>query len=163
MLLIAEKMKELSFSMLMEVYLEGNMEKASEDWPHLPEAFGLQQAELDFYLYLKDVFFNTPGASCSVWQHNGKYISALRLEPYMDGLLLEALETKPDYRGQGYAKTLVKAVLEANPGRKIYSHIHKSNVPSIRTHLACGFRKILDHAAYIDGSVNHRASTFLYE
>lgn len=163
MLLIAKKMSDLSFPLLMEVYREGNLERSSEEWSHLPSSFALQQAEQDFYLYLKDVFFKTTGAYYAVWEDKGKYISALRLEPYRDGLLLEALETNPDDRNKGYAKTLVKAVLEANSGKRIYSHIHNRNMPSVRVHLACGFRKILDHAVYIDGSVNQRACTYLYE
>lgn len=163
MLMIASKLNELSFSALMEVYYEGNLEKAQEEWPHLPESFALQQAEQNFYLYLKDVFFETPEARYAVWVEASKYICALRLEPYRDGFLLEALETHPDYRREGYAKKLMKAVLEEMPGRKVYSHIHKQNVASVKTHQSCGFRKILDHAIYIDGSVNQRACTFLYE
>ena len=163
MLLLAKKLNDLSFSSLMELYIEGNRENAAEQWKHLPEQFALQQAEQDFYLYLKDVFFKVPGVYYAVWQEEGRYISALRLEPYRDGLLLEALETHPDYRRQGYAKKLIQAVIQQFPGKKIYSHVHKQNIASLKTHQACGFQKKMDHAAYIDGSVNHRACTLLYE
>lgn len=163
MLTIVDKLGDLSFSALMEVYYEGNMDKAKDEWRNLPVQYAILQAEQAFYLYLRDVFFRTPGACYALWMENGKYICALRLEPYRDGLLLEALETHPDYRRKGYAKALLKAVLKVNPGKKIYSHIHRGNVASIRTHLACGFQKILDYAAYIDGSVNQRACTFVYE
>lgn len=162
MLLIAKKLSDLSFSSLMEIYLEGNREKAADEWPHLPDSFALQQAEQDFYMYLNDVFFKTSDAFYAIWQQEGKYVSALRLEPYRDGLLLEALETHPEYRRNGYGKALVLAVISCNPGKKIYSHIHKKNMPSIALHGSCGFEKILDHAAYIDGSVNHRAYTFVH-
>ena len=163
MLLTAKKLGELSFSSLMEVYMEGNLEKAREEWPNLPQQFALQQAEQEFYLYLKEVFFRTEGACYWVWVEKGKYVSALRLEPYRDGLLLEALETHPEYRRQGYGKTLVQGVLAENPGKKIYSHIHKKNLASIGLHEACGFEKLLDYAAYIDGSVNYRAWTYCKE
>lgn len=163
MLIIADKLRDLSFSSLMEVYYEGNLEKAREDWEDHPLPFAIQQAEQDFYLYLQDVFFKTPDVCYGVWAEGGRYISALRLEPYQDGFLLEALETNPQYRRMGYATKLVKAVLKEYPGRKIYAHIHKKNTASIKTHHACGFSKILDYAVYIDGSVNQRACTFLYE
>lgn len=93
----------------------------------------------------------------------GEYISALRLEPYKDGLLLEALETAPRHRRKGYGYQLLKAVLNAFPDRKIYSHVSKRNVPSLAIHEKCGFRKISDAAAYIDGSVNERAVTLCYQ
>jgi len=163
MLIIAKKLHELSFSALMEVYIEGNQEKAADEWSHLPPQFALQQAEQDFYLYLKDDFFKTADACYAVWQEQGRYMSALRLEPYRDGLLMEALETAPDYRRQGYGKKLVEAILSYYSGRKVYSHVDRKNLPSLLTHQSCGFQKILDHAVYIDGSVNHRAYTMLHE
>lgn len=163
MLFLAKKLSDLSFSSLMEVYIEGNLEKASEEWGDLPQQFALQQAEQDFYLYLKDDFFQTNGACYAVWVQDGRYVSALRLEPYRDGWLLEALETHPDHRRNGYGKALVQAVIAQHPGEKIYSHIHKGNLPSIRLHKTCGFEKVLDHAAYIDGSVDRRACTMLHK
>ena len=163
MLFLANKLNDLSFSALMELYIEGNQENAADQWKHLPEQFALRKVEQDFYLYLKDEFFKTPGAYYAVWQADGCYISALRLEPYQDGLLLEALETHPDYRRQGYAKGLIEAVIQQFSGRKIYSHVNQRNIPSLRTHQACGFRMIMDHAVYIDGSVDYRACTLVYE
>lgn len=163
MLIIAKQLKELSFRKLMEVYIEGNREKAAEEWPHLPECFGLQQAEQDFYQYLQESFFSVPEACYAIWVENGHYLSALRLEPYRDGLLLEALETCPEYRRQGYATMLIRAVQSQFAGRKIYSHVHKQNAASLRTHGKCAFHRILEYASYIDGSVNYRACTMLYE
>ena len=162
MLKICTKLNQLSFSGLMDVYEEGNLENARDLWPDLPEGQQLAMAEQEFYSYLWQVFFPVEGAVYALWEVSGKYVSALRLEPYEDGLLLEALETAPGERRKGYARDLILAVQEEYPGRKIYSHVGKRNVPSLAVHKGCGFCKILDHAVYIDGSVNDRCCTLLY-
>lgn len=155
MLYLAKTLRQLHFGKLMEVYIEGNLEKAAET--------SLLQAEQDFYQYLQDCFFTTAGAVYAVWIEEGEYISALRLEPYKDGLLLEALETAPKHRRKGYAYQLIIAVLNAFPGRKIYSHVSKHNLPSLSIHKKCGFRQISNCATYIDGSVNARAITLCFQ
>lgn len=165
MLMVAKSLRELRFGELMEVYAESNQEKA-EDWPDLSRGFALQLAEQDFFQYLKKVFFSTPRAVCCLWEEEGCYVSALRLEPYRDGLLLEALETAPAQRKKGYASALIRAVQDflAEQGPvKLYSHVHKGNSASLRTHETCGFSVISDHAVYISGSVDYRCCTCLYE
>lgn len=166
MLKIARNMKELSFNSLMEIYIEGNQENGAERWPEESRMRQIQLAEQDFYCYLTECFFATPGAVYAVWEADGKYVSALRLEPYRDGLLLEALETDPEQRRKGYAAALVTAVqgwLREQGSVKIYSHVSKWNAASLRTHEKCGFQRISESAAYIDGSVNPRSCTMCYE
>ena len=157
MLLIAKRLGELDFSALMDVYIEGNMEKAEEYGDG-----GLLQAEREFCDYLREDFFRHEGAFYAVWKQGNAYICALRMEPYRDGWLLEALETAPEYRRRGYAKGLILAVLEQMESTVVYSHVSKRNEASIRTHLRCGFQKVLDHAVYLDGSVSNRAVTLCY-
>lgn len=157
MLHIARAMKELNFGALMELYAEGNRENAVERYPELPPGQALAQAEQDFYQYLREVFFTVPGAYYAIWIADGKYVSALRLEPYKDGLLVEAVETAPEQRKKGYAEMLLRTAL---PAQKIYSHVHKKNIPSLRLHEKCGFLRISEQAVYIDGSVNSRCCTF---
>lgn len=159
MLILADTMRNISFSKLMDVYIEGNMENAEDLWPELSEGQKLFRAEQEFYQYLNEVFFRTPNAVYAIWEEDGKYISALRLEPYREGLLLEALETAPIYRRQGFAEKLMLSVLDKFSDTKIYSHVSKRNLPSLRIHEKCGFRRILEYAAYIDGSVNRRCCT----
>lgn len=158
MLRWAKRCSELKFSQLMEVYAEGNRENGARRWPDRSENEQILRAEQDFYQYLQEVFFQAEGACYALWEQDGRYLSALRLEPYEDGLLLEALETRPDCRGRGYAAALLQAVLEQET-RKIYSHVSRNNIASLRTHEKCGFCKILDHAVYIDGSVSLDAVT----
>lgn len=163
MLLMVSKMKDLHFSSLMAVYEEGNRENGAEFFPQESPERQQALAEQEFYNYLSQVFFPTPGALYALWEENGKYVCALRLEPYRDGLLLEALETAPEARRKGYAKKLVTAVQAHFGSGKIYSHVGKRNVASLKTHEACGFRRILEYAVYIDGSVNDRCCTLVYE
>lgn len=166
MLRVAKKLNQLSFAALMEVYLDANREHGAELAPGEPEARQIQVSEERFYSYLHDDFFAHSGAYYCVWEENGKYVSALRLEPYRDGLLLEALETAPDQRGRGYAVGLIQAVqkyLSEQGTVRIYSHVDKKNEASLRTHRRCGFEVFLDYAAFIDGSVNRRSCTLRYE
>ena len=163
MLVIASSLRELNFRALMEVYIEGNRENAGENYPDLPPEQGLLRAEQDFYDYLREDFFRQAGAIYAIWASDGRYVSALRLEPYRDGLLLEALETAPDARQRGYATALMEAVLERLPGKRIYSHVRKRNLPSRKTHEKCGFREMLDYAVYLDGSVDRHSLTLCRE
>lgn len=163
MLKIAKSMKELSFHKLMEIYIEDNLEKAAEEWPNEPEGVGLEFAEQDFFQYLKQVFFTEPGAVYAIWEVEGAYVSALRMERYKDGLLMEALGTAPAERRKGYAAALVQAVQNRVGKTKLYSHVHKSNLPSLKLHEACGFQRIQEYAVYIDGSFNHHCCTLCYE
>ncbi len=152
MLRVIRNLRQLDFSQLMEVYLEGNLEKGN-----------LLQAEQDFYQYLKEGFFTQPDDRYCLWVPEGKYVAALRLQRYRDGLLLEALETAPQRRRKGCAEALVRAVLETASFEKVYVHIAFWNKPSVSLHEKCGFRKILDHAVYADGTYTDRSGTWLYE
>lgn len=166
MLILAKSLKEISFSGLMEVYIEGNLENSEEFWPDLPENNRLLRAEQEFYQYLRESFFVTKGAIYAIWQEDGRYVSALRLEPYRDGLLLEALETAPLQRRKGYAENLLKAVqtyLSAQNTAKVYSHVGKKNTASLAIHEKCGFQRIAEQAVYIDGSVNSYCCTMCWE
>ncbi len=150
MLYIAHNLRELSFRKLMDVYVEANRENGAWLAPQEPEDRQLQIGEDDFYSFLHDVFFKRDGVCCAMWVVDGTYVSALRLEPYRDGLLLEALETAPDCRRRGYARSLIQAVqgwLSQCGSVRLYSHVGKQNEASMRVHLQCGFRVIGDSAA----------------
>lgn len=162
MLNVARSLKDLRFSELMQVYAQSNLE-AAEKRKNLPPMFALQLAEQDFRQYLQEVFFPTPGAYLCIWEEGGCYVSALRLEPYRDGLLLAALETAPAFRKRGYGAALIRAVQQHLGPGKLYSHVDKRNAASLRTHEACGFRLLSDHAVYLNGSVDYRCHTLLYE
>ena len=163
MLLVFENLKEISFSQLMMVYEEGNRENGEEFWPDMEEGQRILRAEQAFYQYLREIFFPTENARYYVWEEQGNYVSALRLEPYRDGMLLEALETAPNERRKGHAARLIHAVQEQLPHGKIYSHVSKRNLASLKTHAKCGFRRIAEYAVEIDGSVSNRSCTLCWE
>ncbi len=163
MLQIFEKLGQLRFGELMEVYSESVAENGAELYPNLSVPEQNVQAQQDFYAFLQEGFFCKEGDVYCIWQEAGRYVCALRLEQYQDGLLLEALETRPEYRRKGYAEKLIRAVQLEYSDWKIYSHISHKNLPSLCLHRKCGFEKILDYARYVDGSVNPHCGTFLYE
>lgn len=144
MLTVAKSMGQLWFSQLAEVYETETLE-----------------AEQALYDFLRHDFF--PNGICCLWEEKGRYVAALRLQPWKDGWLLEGLQTHRAHRSKGYAKALVLASLENVNTQKVYVHIQRQNAASIALHTACGFRKIWNYATYLDGSVYHSADTYLYE
>lgn len=159
MLEVFDSLKNLNFQMLMDVYAQSNRENAEVYFPQLSEPQGVAMVEQQFYTFLQEVFFKTRDSRYCVWLADGKYVSALRLEPYRDGLLLEALETAPEQRHKGYGRRLMQAALGQIQGKPVYSHVGKRNAASLALHMGCGFEKIRDCAVYIDGSVSQNAVT----
>lgn len=162
MLKLIHSMAELNGVQLMAVYRESNVKNAKIRYKECPEEMGIIREEEDFLSYLREDFFVAKGAFYAVWVADGAYSAALRLEPYRDGLLLEALETAPGARRKGYAQALISAVvnhLQATEFKLIYSHIHKSNIPSLGVHKKCGFRHVSDTASLLDGTVTHKYCT----
>ena len=166
MLLIAHHFRELPFSALMAVYLEENLALGKERWPWETASRQLELAEEDFRDYLESIFFRQERALYALLEQDGICVSALRLEPYRDGLLLEALATAPGERRKGYACALIREVTDflADQGPvRIYAHVEKQNTASLKTHAHCGFQKISDNAVYIDGSADSRSVTLSLE
>ena len=166
MLHILTSIQQIRFSELMSVYGESNLLNGKEHYSELTQENQIYEAEQDFYQYLNTVFFRQEHSFYAVWEVEGHYMSALRIEPYQDGLLLCALETRPDVRRKGYAAKLICAVLNHLAVIKpipVYSHVSKKNLPSLSTHLKCGFQIIKDYAVYADGSVLHTSYTLLSE
>lgn len=162
MLIIAHKLSNLLFSKLMQVYQEANIENGAIRYPHLSPIRQEAAAEQDFYQYLKEVFFRQQNSFYAVWEDEGMYTAALRIEPYHDGYLLCALETDPRFRRRGYATLLMKQVvayLSALGDSVIYSHVSKRNRASLAVHKKCGFSVIEDYAVYSDGSVHTNSFT----
>ncbi len=161
MLIKVNTFEQLDFLRLMEVYIEGNRENAEYFYGKETPEQGLRLAELDAQCYLRDDFFQIAGAAYYIWQEAGEYVAALRLEPHGDGLLLEALETRPDLRRRGYGRKLIDAVLAQLPeGTHVYSHVAKWNAPSLAIHNACGFSQHLDYSVEPDGTISNDHVTF---
>ena len=151
----------LSFSMLADVYEESNRKNAELLYPGMDRNAAYLCAEQDFYSFLSDVFFKTEGAYYGVLQELNHYCSAVRIEPYRDGLLLSGLETAPKYRRKGYGTALLSEVLTSVNG-SVYSHVEKDNIASLNLHIACGFSVIQNDAIYLDGTQSDGAYTMRY-
>ena len=152
MLTIAKCFEDLDFPALMRLYREGNKENGAVFYPQEAPETRLALAERDFRAYLLEDFFSKSGVRYCIWEEHTVYLSALRLEPFDNGLLLEALETHPDHRLRGHAKALILAVLAKLPqGTRIYSHVDKENTPSLATHLRCGFSILHDYTVQSGG------------
>lgn len=162
MLQVYHSIKNLDFGQLAEVYTESLSCEGKLQYPYLDGNMQLLEAKQDFFGFLK-MFFQAPDAQYMVWQHQGRYVSALRVEAYDDGVLIEGLETEPECRQKGFAKALLSHTIEYLKDQgilKIYSHIEKSNLVSVQTHMGCGFVKMLDYAVCIDGSVLQSTDTY---
>ncbi len=160
MLVIHRDGSGLKYSPLMDVYSDDIKAAAEAEYPRLPFHEALFQAEQDFYAYMTRVFFQKEKAFCAVWEN---YHAALRMEPYEDGYLLTGLTTAPSARRKGYASMLLGQTLQTLPaGTKIYSHVDKSNAPSVAFHEKFGFQKELSYARMLNGELLHNFWTFSY-
>lgn len=156
------RLKDIEFSKLMSVYAQSNSDNCRYFYHALDYESALQETEQDFYEFLR-VFFSQDTAIYAIAEENGAYLSALRMERFKDGLIVQALETRPDQRGRGLASALLRdsAQYAGCLGfRALYSHVEKSNSASIRVHTKENFKVICDHAVYVDGSVSQGAYTF---
>ena len=160
MIKVFNKLSDICFSELMCVYEEGNAVNAEIKYADFDRNAAILLAEQDFYAYLEEAFFDSEDARYYVIIENGKYVSALRVEPFIDGYLLEGLETRPDFRRRGFAKTLINELLNEKQ-IIIYSHVLKSNEASLATHFSCGFEVLLDSAEFIDGSHSDKHFTLV--
>ena len=151
---------ELKYSPLMSLYAEDLCARAQTDYPYKTLNEGIIGAEQDFYAYMTQVFLKTDGAYLALW---GNYEAALRMEPYLDGYLLTGLTTASQCRRQGYATSLLNAVVQRMPkGAQLYSHVEKGNAPSIAFHEKFGFEKRNPYGKMLDGELLHNYWTFSY-
>lgn len=165
MLKIIGKIGELNTHQLLDVYTQSHTDYGRKCLPELSSHEQLTRAQEDFLSYLREDFFQQKDAFYAVWIVDGIYQSALRLEPYRDGMLLQALETAPNARRKGYASSLIAEVLKNLQGssyKAVYSHVEKRNIPSLAVHKNCGFQKLSDSATYIDGTVTQKSCTLCY-
>ena len=159
MLVVFRSMKGLPLDQLMEIYIQSNTEGEHEQ-----EDGRLARNEAALMDYLRYELF--PEGACFLWQEQGRAVSALRCEPYRDGVLLAGLETLPEARGKGYATKLVMGTLErlrSEAVEKIYVHIHRDNAPSLAVHRRCGFVRLKSGALLLDGSYSPAYDTFLMD
>ena len=148
MLKIIQSYMELDYGAIFAIYEESLQKEFTEE--RLLEDIKLSLHKHDGKLLL--------------WDHNGKYVAAVRCEPYLDGYLIYGLETTPDYRKSGFATKLFKATIQyfAPQEKRLYSHIHKRNKPSLKLHEKLGVVEANDFAKLIDGTISQNYKTVVY-
>ena len=99
MLKICKKFSELDFDRLLKVYDLDTYEQNS--------------LAIELYDYLHQVFFRDKDAFYALWEIESNYVSALRMEPYQDGYLITAVQTRKSERRKGYAECLLRAVMSS--------------------------------------------------
>lgn len=162
MLLTLTRFSDLDGRKLMDLYAEGNLENTDYFYPSMTDkAEALRLVEEGFLSYLRDEFFGPAGSTYRIWEENGVWVSALRLTRVEDGLYyLEALETHPAFRRQGYASRLLQGVLDALKAEgpfRLCDCVSKRNEASLRTHLKCGFRIAAEEGIdYLRGEKDER-------
>lgn len=164
MLYIANSLQELDFNALMQIYDSKEPINENVTIPEIGENTLLWSRKNDLYSYLKEDFFTRPNSFYGIWAEGDQYISTLRMEPYEDGFLLQALKTHSGYLNKGFATKLFESILtEKKLIQKVYSHVEKRNIASMQLHRKLGFQIIKDYAKFLDGSVSANAVTFMYE
>lgn len=155
---------QLNLEQLTHVYSQSIQARVRELNQYLSDYECTIMAEEEFRSFWRDVFFREAGSICAVLEENGKYVSALRLQNYRDGLLLSGLETEPANRNRGMAGKLmveIRKYLEDAGCTKVYSHIKKDNLPSRKVHISCGFELLREGAVLLDGSASWSYDTYI--
>ncbi len=160
----ADKLSMIHREMLLEVYRQSIEKDGRRLRPGAEKREQLRLGEDAFLSALLD-FFREPGCEYAIWEDAGFYRAALRIQPYLDGTLITALETAPDFRRQGFAYRLLHHLCKdaSLEGRRLYSHVHVKNHASLQLHLRCGFRVARDTAVLLDGTVSQNYLTLKYE
>lgn len=162
---IIKDFRKLNMRSLLQVYEEEIQKQGAENYPQMDDNLRILESEQDTYSYFK-LFLSQSGSLCCIWNMEGEYVSALRVEHYLDGVLITGLATCPKYQKKGYAYKLMDSTikyLHECGTIKIYSHIRKDNIPSIKVHEKCGFVRIKDTASFLDRSADIYSGTYLLE
>lgn len=145
---------------LMDLYYEGNLENTDYFYPEISDKKqALEKVEKDFLHFIDTVFFSSTGNSYWVLEEQGVWISALRINKVDNTLYyLEALETHPNFRRQGYASSLLNRVIEELKKQgpfKLCDCVSKKNTASVETHRKCGFTIVSDAGInYLSGEAD---------
>lgn len=155
------KPNDIDDNKLMAVYAESNFENTDYFYPEITDKTeAVKKVEYNFCNYIKTEFLNLTNIYY-VWEHDGIWVSALRLNYVKDNIyFLEALETAPDFRKQGYATQLLTAVindLKTKGTFKICVCVGKNNIASLHTHKKCGFNIVSENGYdYLQKEIDNR-------
>lgn len=134
-LIITNKVEKVDLDRLMEVYRESNYENMislSYDC--------LDDLESTYKEYLKKDFLENKDNYLAVLANGESYLSALRLHREDGGYLIEAIETKPEFRNLGYGLSLLFLVRKRiSEAFYLRSEVSENNIKSLNLHKKLGF------------------------
>lgn len=163
-----EQMKEQEmYRLVREVYPEGSLEIAQEKNPELEDLSEAIREEEEYFVGFLKRFMESEQNRYYVLDIDGRWVSALRLTRLDGFYYLEALETAPEYRRNGYAAQLIGeviALIKEGGEVTIRSNVNKSNVASLVTHKKCGFSIELENGVNcLTGEVRDYVYGMIYE
>ena len=134
-LIITNKVEKIDLNKLMEVYRESNCENLNKlSYPSLDDL------ENTFKEYLSKDFFANKENYLAILADGQSYLSALRLHREAGGYLIEAIETKPDFRNLGYGLSLLFLVRKRiSEAFYLRSEVSENNIKSLNLHKKLGF------------------------
>ena len=137
MIKIVKEIDKETLNKLFAIYAE-SMEENLKNGDYSSQ----QKMLADYQIFLED-FISKPNQLIIVEVQNSLWVSGLRaIETKLSHWHIEAVETRPDSRNNGYAKKLLNHTLEhlSTLGMKSADCcIAKSNVTSQILHTGCGF------------------------
>ena len=165
MLLNVKELSQFESKKLMDVYEESNIKNIKHFFPECRnQEEGKKKVEEGFLDYIQNEFFKLENSSYYLWEENNISMSAMRFYKIGEGLyFLEALETHPSYRKNGYAQKLICSVIEElkkNGDFVLKSYVYPENIASLKTHKRCGFIEDNDMAfdytdnEYVENVIN---------
>ncbi|MBP5169079.1 MAG: GNAT family N-acetyltransferase [Oscillospiraceae bacterium] len=149
MLLRITNYSYLDAGKLMAIYAESNLENTDYFYPdETDKDAALKKVEAGFMDFLQNDFFKQDESAYWILEDEGVWLCAARTCRIKNGLYyLEALETRPDLRGKGYASQLLSSllnVLKEEGSFILCDCVSKKNIASLRTHEKCGFQIVSD-------------------
>lgn len=129
---------------LMDVYLESNTENTDYFYPDVSNKDeALHKVECDYLNYIENEFLADNKNRYMVLEYDGIWVCALRLYCVDYRLyFIEALETHPEYRKNGYGTQLLLGVIDLLKRQGAYTIrdcVDKKNMASLLTHQKVGF------------------------
>ncbi|TCJ15680.1 ribosomal-protein-alanine N-acetyltransferase [Rubrobacter taiwanensis] len=125
----------------------------------------MQRSDLDAVMEIERVSFETPWSRWSyaaelkspfstylVLELEGRLAGYIGAKRIADELHIMTVAVRPDCRRQGWARRLLRAVLEANPGVvRVHLEVRRGNYPARRLYESLGFEPVGVRPRYYEG------------
>lgn len=168
MLKIIESMTEREVEKLLYVYSESNLEIMEDNYlrKHHSRDEAMNALVKDYKEFLSDFIIQDNQLIC-VWEESSCYTTGLRLIDVGNGIwFIEALETAPNDRNNGYAKLLITDVIayvQNCNAQELACLINRNNKVSQVTHKSCGFIQTNLPPINWDKEIDKHSIKFVYK